>query len=58
VTLPKSDQAAVWLSRDEIHKFDGIDDYNRRVLGQWTSGDEDGRGDRASSAMIASSRCT
>ena len=35
VRFPKDDQEAVWLSREQINHFDGLDIYNRGVLGQW-----------------------
>jgi len=55
VRLPKKDQAAIWLSRDEIHHFDGLDTYNRGVLQQWLHLGEFGQSERISSALIASS---
>lgn len=35
IRLPKEDQAAAWLSRDQIGNFDGLDAYNYGVLEQW-----------------------
>jgi 8-oxo-dGTP diphosphatase len=35
IKLPKADQEAEWLSRDEIGRFEGLDPYNIEVLGQW-----------------------
>jgi 8-oxo-dGTP diphosphatase len=35
ISLAKKDQAARWLSRDEVGHFSGLDDYNRDVLEQW-----------------------
>jgi 8-oxo-dGTP diphosphatase len=37
IKLPKEDQAAAWLSRNDIEHFDGLDAYNRDVIGQWLS---------------------
>lgn len=56
IRLPKEDQAAAWLSRDEIDNFDGLDIYNREVIEQWLRRAEFGQPEPASSAMIASSR--
>lgn len=35
IRLPKADQAAAWLPRGEIDQFDGLDQHNLDVLGQW-----------------------
>ena len=37
IKLPKEDQAVAWLSRDDVEQFDGLDAYNRDVIGQWLS---------------------
>lgn len=55
ITLPKDDQEAAWLSRDEIGQFDGIDDYNRGVIGQWLSLADQGQAEEVSSERISSS---
>lgn len=40
IKLPKEDQEAAWLSRDEIDHFDGLDAYNRDVIRQWLNVDD------------------
>lgn len=54
IGLPKDDQAAAWLSRDEIDHFGGLDAYNRNVLEQWLRLTRARYPDPASSAVIAS----
>jgi 8-oxo-dGTP diphosphatase len=56
IKLPKEDQAAAWLFRHEIDNFDGLDDYNRRVIDQWLRLTDSDQSEFASSAMIVSSR--
>lgn len=56
ISLAKEDQAAAWLSRDEIGHFSGLDDYNRDVLEQWLRRTESVQPVPASSTIIASSR--
>lgn len=56
IRLPKKDQEASWVRRDEIDRFDGLDAYNRGVLEQWLSLTEFGQLEPVSSAAIASSR--
>jgi 8-oxo-dGTP diphosphatase len=56
IRLPKEDQAAAWLSRDEIDNFHGLDIYNREVIEQWLRRVEFDQPEPASSAMIPSSR--
>lgn len=35
IRLPEEDQAAAWIPRAKIEDFNGLDAYNREVLGQW-----------------------
>lgn len=56
ISLPKEDQEAAWVHRDEIDRFDGLDAYNRSVLEQWLSRTEFRQLEPVSSAAIASSR--
>jgi 8-oxo-dGTP diphosphatase len=56
IRLPKDDQAAAWLFRNEIENFDGLDDYNRRVIDQWLRLADGDKQELVSSTAIASSR--
>jgi 8-oxo-dGTP diphosphatase len=56
IKLPKEDQAAAWLFRDDIETFDGLDEYNRDVIEQWLRLTDSDQPELASSAAIASSR--
>jgi 8-oxo-dGTP diphosphatase len=56
IKLPKEDQAATWLFRDQIENFDGLDDYNRRIIRQWLSLSDSDQPEVVSAAVIASSR--
>jgi 8-oxo-dGTP diphosphatase len=55
IKLPKDDQAATWVFRNDIDNFDGLDDYNRRVIEQWLRPPSSDQPEMTSSAMIASS---
>jgi len=56
ISLPKKDQAAAWLSRDEIDDFPGLDAHNRGVIDQWLRRAGFDQPEPVSSAVIASSR--
>jgi 8-oxo-dGTP diphosphatase len=56
IKLPKEDQAATWLYRDQVEDFYGLDDYNRCIIGQWLSLPDGNQLEVVSSAAIASSR--